>query len=105
MIQPIASSVEVKDVSKLPTAVDVVEIIDSSSSADEQENIIYTITDLLLERARTIPEEPLVGYPASTRGSDNYAYYTAKDLNRFADGATKILTDQGLSTNVSFVCN
>jgi acyl-CoA synthetase (AMP-forming)/AMP-acid ligase II len=102
MIQTIVSSTGAKVAPKLHTVVNVTETMDSSAS-DEQEDIVYTINDLLLERARTIPEEPLVGYPASTRGTDNYVYYNAKDLNRFADEAAKSLIEQGLPTNVSFL--
>ncbi|TVY93810.1 Adenylate-forming reductase [Lachnellula willkommii] len=101
MIQTILSSVEAKSTPKLPTLVNVTERVDSPTSSDKHEDIVYTINDLLLERARTIPEEPLVGYPASTRGTDDYVYYNAKDLNRFADGAAKSLNDQGLPPNSS----
>ena len=101
MIQTIVSSVEAKVMPKLPTLVNVTETMDLSASSDEEEDMIYTINDLLMERARTIPEEPLVGYPASARGAGDYVYYNAKDLNRFADGAAKTLIDQGLPTNVT----
>ncbi|TVY83631.1 Non-canonical non-ribosomal peptide synthetase FUB8 [Lachnellula suecica] len=90
--QTIVSSVEVKE----PSMIAAIGAAHSSSSVDGQEDIIYTINDLLLERTRSIPDEPLVGYPASTRGSNDYVYYTAKDLDRFADGAVKSLIDQGL---------
>jgi len=100
MIQTIISTVEAKVMPKLPTLVKVTEHVDSPASINKHEDVVYTINDLLLERARTIPEEPLVGYPASTRGTDDYVYYNAKDLNRFANAAAKSLNDQGLPINV-----
>jgi acyl-CoA synthetase (AMP-forming)/AMP-acid ligase II len=84
---------------KLETVVSVVESVNSSS--DERDGVIYSIDDLLLQRMRTIPDEPLVGHPATVRGGSEYVYYTAKDLHRFADEAAKFLTKQGLHLNVS----
>jgi acyl-CoA synthetase (AMP-forming)/AMP-acid ligase II len=84
---------------KLETVVSIVESVNSCS--DEQDDVIYSIDDLLLQRMRTIPDEPLVGYPAAIRGGSDYVYYTATDLHRFADESTKFLTKQGLHSNVS----
>jgi hypothetical protein len=67
----------------------------------DQEAVVFTINDLLLERVTNIPEEPLVGYPATTHGGDDYVYYTATDLSRFADGAAASLVAQGLPVCVS----
>lgn len=64
---------------------------------------VYTINDLLMERTRTIPHTPLVGYPATSRGTHDYVYYTAKDLDRFADEAMRTLMEQGLPLCVSLV--
>jgi hypothetical protein len=101
MIQTMVSSVEVGARSTFPPVMKVGSV-DPSSIPDEKEHAIHTINDLLLERATTIPDQPLVGYPASTRGADDYVYYSAKDLDRFANGAVQSLTDQGLPIHVRF---
>lgn len=88
------------DALKPESVVNVAEAMDSSS--DEQDDAIYSINDLLLERTRMIPDEPLVGYPATARGGSDYVYHTAMDLHRFADEAAKDLNKQGLPANVSF---
>ena len=55
-----------------------------------------TIDDLLLSRCRTIPDVPLVAYPATARGKADYAHYTATDLDRFADEGAKRYISMGL---------
>lgn len=66
-----------------------------------QQAVVYTLNDLLLERARTIPDEPFVGYPSSPWSAGDYVYYTPKDLSRFADGSARCLVEQGLPNYVS----
>jgi hypothetical protein len=54
---------------------------------------MYTVDDLLFSRSQTIPDVPLVAYPATARGRADYIHYTAKDLDRFADhGANKYIS-------------
>jgi hypothetical protein len=72
----------------------------SCSSVDGAEDAIFTINDLLQQKARNIPDQPLVGYPDAVRGASHYAYYTATDLTRFAKGAAQNLISQGLSQHV-----
>lgn len=61
---------------------------------DENKNkTMYSVDDLLFNRSQTIPDVPLVAYPATARGRADYAHYTARDLDRFADhGASKYMT-------------
>jgi hypothetical protein len=101
MIQTIVSSVEVEARSPFIPLMKVGGTVDPSSN-NEKGPVIHTINDLLLERATTIPDQPLVGYPASSRGVDDYVYYSAKDLDRFADGAVQNLVHQGLPRHVSY---
>ena len=63
---------------------------------DDDELQLHTIDDMLVERARTIPDAPLVGYPKSPKSASSYVYYTAKDLDRFANGAAQDFVRQGL---------
>lgn len=71
----------------------------SCSSADEAEDAIFTLNDLLVQRARDLPDAPLVGYPE--QGAAQYSYYSATDLIRFGEGAAKNLVTQGLVEHVS----
>jgi hypothetical protein len=58
--------------------------------------ILYTIDDLVFNRSQTIPDVPLVAYPATAKGKSDYAHYTAKDLDRFADHGARKYTSMGL---------
>jgi hypothetical protein len=58
--------------------------------------IIYTIDDLLFSRRQTIPDVPLVAYPDAVKGKAEYAHYTARDLDRFADHGALKYTSMGL---------
>lgn len=62
----------------------------------EAEPIIYTIDDILIDRCQSIPNESLVGYPTSSHTAEEYTYYSAKDLDRFANGAIQVLKSQGV---------
>lgn len=55
-----------------------------------------TIDELTIHLAQTIPNEPLVSYPAHEFGVSDFTDYTAADLDLFADEAAKELTRQGL---------
>src|SRR5277367_194459 len=54
-----------------------------------KETLLYTVNDLLVQRALSSPNVPLLAYPASRKGADDYVHYTARDLDRFADEAAK----------------
>ncbi|KAH6670261.1 nonribosomal peptide synthetase-like protein [Plectosphaerella plurivora] len=62
-----------------------------------QPDKIECINDFILHQARNIPDTPLLAYPASELGSSDFADYTAKQLDQFADEAAKDLAAQGLS--------
>ena len=62
---------------------------------------LYTIDDLIVNRASTNPNGPVLGYPKSTRGCADYEYYSNKDLDRFADEAAKHLISDGLPAKVA----
>jgi hypothetical protein len=57
---------------------------------------LHTINDILLHRIPYPPDAPLVGYPQSSHGVRDYALYTAKDLDKFSNGAAKALKGSGL---------
>lgn len=61
---------------------------------------IYTVNDLLLERKRLVPNVPLLAYPRSPKGVDDYDHYTATDLDRFADEAARLYISLGLPPKV-----
>lgn len=61
---------------------------------------IYTIDDLLFNRSQTIPDVPLIAYPATSRGRADYVRYTAKDLDRFANHGAMKYTSMGLVRTV-----
>ena len=71
-----------------------------TSGEDFKSNRLYTIDDLIVDRATTSPNTPVLGYPASARGRADYVYYSNSDLDRFADEATRNLISSGLQSNV-----
>lgn len=91
-------------VTDMPVLQNIVKEIEAGIAAtviEEEVDEIYSINDLLLERTRTIPDDPLVGYPSSIHSPGDYVYYSAKDLSRFADGTAQALCGQGLPFAVS----
>ncbi|CAM1507739.1 Fc.00g045870.m01.CDS01 [Cosmosporella sp. VM-42] len=67
--------------------------VDSSTTYSEG---INSINDFLIHQARTIPDVPLICYPATDSTGSEWAEYTAKDIDGFADEAAKDLSSQGL---------
>lgn len=73
----------------------------SSVQTHIESDTIFTINDLLLNRAKTVPEVPLVSYPATLNGLTDFVHYTAKNLDNFAEEAAKKYLQLGLIPNVS----
>lgn len=87
--------------SKLPSS-EHVELFGASAPQIKpvENKTIYTINDLLVQRARSMPDVRLLAYPATARGVDDYLHYTARDLDRFADEAAKKYIDMGITPKV-----
>jgi len=66
--------------------------------------IMCTVDDLLFNQSQTIPDVPLVAYPATARGRSDYVHYTAKDLDRFADHGAQKYASLGLQPKVPAPC-
>jgi hypothetical protein len=66
----------------------------------QSEKEINSINDFIVHQARSIPDKPLIAYPASELGAADFENYTAKDLDAFADEAAKALASQGLIPKV-----
>jgi hypothetical protein len=66
------------------------------SNAMINDELPYTIDDVLLKRLHVIPDEPLVGYPKTLHGMDDYVYYTPKQLDLFTNGAVAVLSEAGI---------
>lgn len=62
---------------------------------------ISSINEFLVYQAQSIPDTALIAYPSSKLGASDFADYTAKQLDDFADDAAKALTSQGLVPTVS----
>ncbi|KAI9730859.1 MAG: putative NRPS-like protein biosynthetic cluster [Cirrosporium novae-zelandiae] len=61
---------------------------------------IYTIDDLLCDRASDEEQVPLVAYPKSKHGLIDYEHFTPKDLDRFTDHSAKKLMQNGIAPTV-----
>ncbi|PYH76299.1 NRPS-like enzyme [Aspergillus uvarum CBS 121591] len=62
----------------------------------EKEISPQTINDVLLQLIQDAPDLPLVGYPESSHGVSDYVYYSARQLDRFSNGAIEQLKKAGL---------
>jgi hypothetical protein len=62
--------------------------------------MMCTVDDLLFNQSQTIPDVPLIAYPATARGRSDYVHYTAKDLDRFADHGAQKYDSLGLRPKV-----
>ncbi|KAI1088447.1 L-aminoadipate-semialdehyde dehydrogenase [Rostrohypoxylon terebratum] len=62
-------------------------------SPEDDSKSIDSINDLIVNRATTFPFKPLLAYP---RKDGKYVYYTAKELDLFADEAAKHYVESGL---------
>jgi hypothetical protein len=67
--------------------------------------MMYSVDDLLFNRSQTIPDIPLVGYPATARGRSDYVHYTARDLDRFADHEARKYASLGIEPKVETLSN
>lgn len=61
---------------------------------------LYTINDLLVRRARATEDVPLIAYPGSAKGVDDYVHYTARKLDLFVDEAVRKYMSAGLPAKV-----
>lgn len=61
---------------------------------------INSINDFIVHQAQSIPDTPLIAYPASELGASDFENYSAKDLDDLADEAAKALASQGLAPKV-----
>jgi acyl-CoA synthetase (AMP-forming)/AMP-acid ligase II len=73
-----------------------VDVVTDNKAMPKGDTRPYTINDLLVGRALSTPDAPLLAYPATSRGQDDYIHYTGRDLDRFADEAIRRFMSQGL---------
>lgn len=73
---------------------------DNPLRKDVKEADLYTIDDLLVNRAITFPTQTVLGYPSTINARADYVYYSNSDLDRFADEAARHLLSVGLPANV-----
>ncbi|KAI1390433.1 putative NRPS-like enzyme [Hypoxylon trugodes] len=59
-------------------------------------NTFYRLEEILIERCRSTPDIPMIGYPANPHTAEEYIYYTARQFDRFVNGAIQDLRRQGL---------
>lgn len=62
---------------------------------------INSITDLIAYQAQNIPDVVLIAYPYPDDSISDFADFTAKELDHYADQVAKELSRQGLRPSVS----
>jgi hypothetical protein len=51
------------------------------SEKPNKETLLYTVNDLLVQKALSSPDVPLLACPSSLKGIDDYVHYAARDLD------------------------
>lgn len=59
--------------------------------------------DVLLQRAVDDDQSPLIAYPKTKHGVDNYELFTGTQLNQLVDGAVRALLAEGVEAVVRTV--
>ena len=73
--------------------------LDIMGDAGTKEEIL-TFDQLLRQRAVDVDQTPLLAYPKSRLGVNDYELVTGAKLNRFVDGAAKALLQRGFKSVV-----
>lgn len=58
---------------------------------------LNTFDELIRLRGTEEPQTPLIAYPKSRLGVDDYEVFTGSDLNRLVNGGSKALMGMGLA--------
>lgn len=61
---------------------------------------LNSINDLILHKAKTVPNTPLIAYPISKDGQSRLLEYTSRDIDLFVDATAKELDRLGLKPQV-----
>jgi hypothetical protein len=61
---------------------------------EEQKLCIFD--DVIRERAEDEEQVPLIAYPRTKDGVDDYEFFTGKQLDTLVDGAAKVLMGMGV---------
>jgi hypothetical protein len=72
------------------------------SALQKETEHLYTYDQMLRQRGTDIDQTPLIAYPKSAFGVDDYEFIDGQTLNRFVDGAVKVLLKSGFDAVVSF---
>lgn len=68
----------------------------SAAVVRSEEKKLYTFDDVIRERAEDSEQVPLIAYPKTKDGIDDYEFFTGKKLNTLVDGAAKALIQIGI---------
>ncbi|KAK9367371.1 hypothetical protein V1509DRAFT_185320 [Lipomyces kononenkoae] len=69
----------------------------TSGCCSKQQDVLYTVDDLVRSRARSSPNARVLAYPTSDSSVTDYTHYTTADLDRFADEAARKYLRAGIS--------
>ncbi|KAK8156696.1 hypothetical protein BKA80DRAFT_312992 [Phyllosticta citrichinensis] len=69
---------------------------DDAQNDSAEEGQLNCINDLILHKARTVPNTPMIAYPASKDGGSLLLEYTSRDIDLFVDAVAKKLDHLGL---------
>jgi hypothetical protein len=71
-----------------------------AAAAPPKEIPFKTFDEVLLQRAADDDQSPLVAYPKTKQGVDDYELFTGAQLNQLVDGAVRALLADGVEAVV-----
>lgn len=75
--------------------------IGSDGPATVRPKTVHTFDELIRERALDEDQTPLIAFPKTKLGIDDYEVFSGRELNRLVDGAAKALIKAGIEPVVS----
>ena len=65
---------------------------------------IYTIDELIRELGSDADQTPLIAFPKTELGVDDYEYFNGRDINHLVDGAVSQLLAGNITPTVRLPC-
>lgn len=65
---------------------------------------IYTVDELVRELGSDADQTPLIAFPKTELGVDDYEYFNGRDINRLVDGAVSHLLARNITPTVRLPC-
>ncbi|KAK9487528.1 hypothetical protein V1527DRAFT_326593 [Lipomyces starkeyi] len=93
---PATTTALFQTVQQFHTLVNSITSFTPDSFAKQEEEVLYTVDDLVRSRARSFPNTNVLAYVANDSSRTDYTHYTAANLHRFADETARKYLQAGI---------